>query len=127
VVEQDGQRFFNHKDKEQNLSNFYKKLLGTPATTSIAIDLHSLYPSPRDLSSLTIPFSKEIYNAIKSVPREKSSGPDDFGSGFYQAFWRLVKQDIFFVLQEFYHGTLELDRLNRSYMVLIKKKRESCT
>jgi hypothetical protein len=128
VVEQDGQRFFYHKDKEQILTNSYKNLLGAPATTSISIDLHSLYPSTRDLSSLTLPFSEaDFYNAVKSVPRDKSPGPDGFGSGFYQSFWSLVKQDILSVFQEFCHGTLELDRLNRSYMVLIKKKRECCT
>lgn len=128
VVEQDGQRFFNHKEKKQILTIFYKNLLGSRTTTSNLIDLASLYPSPLDLSSLTLPFSEqEIHNAIKSVPRDKSPRPDGFGSGFYQSFWNLVKHDIFNLFQEFYQETLDLERMNRSYMVLIKKKKDSCT
>jgi hypothetical protein len=48
-----------------------------------------------DLTPLSVPFSEiEIHKALKSIPRDKSLGPDGFGSAFYQDFWSIIKPDI---------------------------------
>jgi hypothetical protein len=78
--------------------------------------------------SLTIPFSEhEIHKALKQVPREKSPGLDGFGSAFYLDFWGTTKQDIIKIFYHFYDNQTQLDRNNRSYIVLIKKKDNNCT
>jgi hypothetical protein len=38
----------------------------------------------------------------------------------------MVKHDLLSLFQQFYEGNLQLDRYNRSFMVLIKKKNNSC-
>jgi hypothetical protein len=85
------------------------------------------YPHQQNLSSLTQPFSEqEIHKALWAIPRDKSPGPNGFGSAFFQDFWTLVKPDILNLFQRFYEGNLQLNRNNRSFMVLIKKKNNMC-
>jgi hypothetical protein len=125
VVEQDGIRSFTHK--ECIFMNYYQDLLGKSTSTQELIDLEEVYPFRADLSTLTQPFSEDkIHNALKLIPRDKSPSPDGFSSGFYQDFWSLIKPDILNLFQHFFEGRLQVDRNNRSYIVLIKKKEDCC-
>jgi hypothetical protein len=117
-------RFFTHKEKERILTDFYRIILGTKASTQDLIDLKEVYPNRVDLSSLAQPFSEEeIHKALILIPRDKSPGPGGFGSGFYQDFWAQVKPYIINLFHQFYDELLQLDRNNRSCIVLIKKRR----
>lgn len=49
-------------------------------------------------------------------------GPDGFGPSFYKAAWATVGQDVMEFLQAFHGSQIQLERLNRSHMVLIPKK-----
>ena len=49
-------------------------------------------------------------------------GPDDFGPSFYRAAWNTVKPQVMQFLSAFHRGTAQLERINRSYMVLLPKK-----
>jgi hypothetical protein len=123
MVDHDGMFFFSHKEKEHILSDYYRDILGNSVATQEFIDLEEVYPTQIDLSTLTQPFSEdEILNVLKLIPRDKSPGPDGFGSGFYQDFWSLIKLDILTLFQHFFKDRLQMDRNNRSYIVLIKKE-----
>jgi hypothetical protein len=94
-VEQEGMCYFTHKEKERIFTNYYREILGKAASTQNLIDLEKVYPSRTDLFSLTQPFSEEeVLKALKLIPRDKSLGPDGFGSGIYLDFWDQVKPDI---------------------------------
>jgi hypothetical protein len=81
-----------------------------------------------DLLTLSSPFSEtEIYKALQQIPRNKSPGLDGFGSAFFQDFWSILKPNIMKLFLEFFDGQARLDRNNRSYIVLIKKKEGICT
>jgi hypothetical protein len=81
-----------------------------------------------ELTPLVSPFSgQEILKALKQIPRDKSPGPDGFGSAFLQDFWNTIKPDIVELFSEFYNNEACLDRNNRSFIILIKKKEDSCT
>jgi hypothetical protein len=126
MVEQDGMRFFTHKEKERIFTDLYRNILGKKTITQDLIDLEEMYPSQINLSSLTHPFFEaEVLKALKLIPRDKSPGLDGFGSGFYQDFWDKVKPDIMNFFQQFYDEHLQLNRNNRSYIVLIKKEKSS--
>jgi hypothetical protein len=56
-----------------------------------------------------------------------SSGPDGFGPGFYRKFWTTVKPIVLKLFQQFHSGQIDLDGLNRAYMVLIPKKENART
>ena len=49
-------------------------------------------------------------------------GPDGFGPSFYGAAWDTIKDDVMALLHGFFDGSVQLDRVNRSYMVLLPKK-----
>jgi hypothetical protein len=86
-VESDGTRFFTHKEKERIFTNFYWDILGKNFTSQDLIDVDEVYPNPIDTSPLASPFSKfEILNALKQILRDKSPGPDGFGSAFSKIF-----------------------------------------
>jgi hypothetical protein len=105
IVESEGVRFFTHKEKECVLTTYYRSILGNQAVYYPLIDLPDLYPVQCDLSSLTKPFSEqEILTALKQIPRDKSPGPDGFGSGFYQYFWSVVKIDVLNLFNNFFNG-----------------------
>jgi hypothetical protein len=128
IVELDGSHYFSHKEKEHIFTNFYKNILGKSYAFQNLIDLKEVYLNSIDLSILPSPFSEtEIYKAIKEIPRDKSPGPDEFGSTFFQDFWSTLKPDIMKLFSEFYEGQARLDRNNHSNIILIKKKEGNCT
>jgi hypothetical protein len=105
------------------MTDFYRNIMGTAIPSSSVLDFQHLYPNRINLSSLSQPFSEyEILCAIKGIPRDKSPGPDGFGSGFYQDFWQIIKNDILKFFDQFYRGELKLQGINRSFMILLRKK-----
>jgi mannosylglycoprotein endo-beta-mannosidase len=97
--------------------------MGATALSSTCIDIQQLYPNMLNLSCLSEPFGEqEIWKAIKDIPRDKSPGPDGFGSGFYQDFWYLIKTDIIKFFSQFFQGDMDMEGINRSYMILLRKK-----
>jgi hypothetical protein len=127
LVETDGTRFFTHKEKERVFTNYYRIILGNTAPSQPLIEIGELYPSHMNLAPLSNPTEQEIFKALKEMPRDKSPGPDGFGSGFYQDFWSVVKPDILRLFSQFFYGQAQLDRNNRSYIILLKKKEDACT
>jgi hypothetical protein len=54
--------------------------------------------------------------------RNSAPGPDGFGPAFFLAAWNTVKTQIMAFLHNFHSDDVQLERINRSYMVLIPKK-----
>jgi hypothetical protein len=123
-AEEDGIRFFTHKENERVFTKFYHNLLGKPSVSQHLIDLDGMYEVTPALSSLSLPFSEqEIRKALKQILRDKSPGLNGFGSAFYQDFWDITKPDLLNFFTQFYSGHSQLGRCNRSFIVLIQKKR----
>jgi hypothetical protein len=122
-------RHFTNKEKERILTtSFYHEIMGKTTSTLPLIDIQEVYPNRLDLSCLSRPFStEEIHKALKHIPRDKSLGPDGFGSAFYRDFWDITKVDILNIFNQFFNECLQLERNNRSYIVLIQKKEDSCS
>ena len=56
-----------------------------------------------------------------SMDRNSAPGPDGFGPAFYRAAWHTVKPEVMAFMNSFYNGEVQLERVNRSHMVLIPK------
>jgi hypothetical protein len=54
--------------------------------------------------------------------RNSAPGPDGFGPSFYLAAWSTVKHQILDFMNAFHFEDVQLERVNRSFMVLIPKK-----
>jgi hypothetical protein len=53
--------------------------------------------------------------------RNSAPGPDGFGPAFFTAAWGTVRTQILEFLHSFHSNAVQLERINRSYMVLIPK------
>jgi hypothetical protein len=57
-----------------------------------------------------------------SMNRNSAPGSDGFGPSFYRAAWATVKDRIMNFMAAFHQGSVQLERINRSHMILIPKK-----
>jgi len=64
----------------------------------------------------------EAFEALKSMDRSSAPGPDGFRPSFYRVPWSSIKSQVMAFLQAFQQRQVQLERINRSYMVLIPKK-----
>jgi mannosylglycoprotein endo-beta-mannosidase len=123
-VEVDGVQVTNQQVKVQALTDYFKSIIGTSGRSVWHFDCHSLYQQlPRATDALTDEFTEqEAIAAVKSMNRCSAPGPDGFGPSFYKTTWPTVRTDVMNLLHAFHSETVQLERLNRSYMVLIPKK-----
>ncbi|KAM0905816.1 hypothetical protein ACQ4PT_017119 [Festuca glaucescens] len=77
-----------------------------------------------DLSELEAQFTEaEVWAAVKSVPANKSLGPDGLSWEFFRACWATVKEDVLAaVLAVFLGRDRSLGRLNSAYIKLVLKR-----
>jgi mannosylglycoprotein endo-beta-mannosidase len=102
LIVHDGLPHYSQEAKQKILTDYYKNIMGTTAPSSTIINIQQLYPNMLNLSCLSEPFGEhEILKAIKDIPRDKSPGPDGFGSGFFQDFWHFIKTDIIKFFSQF--------------------------
>ncbi|KAF8406683.1 hypothetical protein HHK36_008774 [Tetracentron sinense] len=71
------------------------------------------------------PTELEVKEALLSIPKHSSPGPDGFGSGFFSSCWELVKDDVVEAAKEFFSGVPLPRFYTSSYIVLIPKNFES--
>lgn len=124
VVQCDGQEFSNHDGKMSALTGFFASIIGQPGSSTWNFDAHSLFQSSGVPSAnLTAPFTEdEVKLALRSMNRNSAPGPDGFGPSFYGAAWNTIKPQVMHFMHSFFSEQVQLDRINRSYMVLIPKK-----
>lgn len=124
LIECDGQQLTNHDAKLAALSAFFSGIIGEPGQSTWSFDVSCLFSgsgSPSD--TLTAPFTEEeVKSALRSMNRNSAPGPDGFGPAFFLAAWNTVKTQIMAFLHSFHSDDVQLERINRSYMVLIPKK-----
>jgi hypothetical protein len=66
--------------------------------------------------------TEEITNTVLSLAKGKSVGADGLPAEFYQTYWSIIKDDIVEMVQTFSRNELDLWRLNRAVITLIRKK-----
>jgi hypothetical protein len=85
-------------------------------------DLHTLIQPTPGLEELSIPFTKEEIDAvIKSVPIDKSLGPDGFNGKLLKSCWHIIKDDMYDLCFQFYEGALNLESISMGHITLIPK------
>ena len=77
----------------------------------------------KDLSHLEDPFSKaKIDEVIKSMPSDKAPWADGFSGAFIKQCWNIVAPDFYLLIEDFYHGWIDLMSIYSSFITLIPKK-----
>lgn len=123
-VEVDGRLLTGQEEKEAAVWDFYQDLLGSDVPRTRTINLDALDLHPHDLTALELAFTvEEVWAAIKTLPADKSPGPDGFTGRFYITCWEIIKEDIMVALRIVEAGDgSKLHLLNSAYLILIPKK-----
>ena len=74
------------------------------------------------MGCLEEPFTNdEIDNIIKSLPSDKSPGPDGFNTDFVKKCWPIIKHDFYNLCHAFFEGEVCLQSINGSHIASIPK------
>ncbi len=128
VVKEDGRVFSKEADKKQYFARWFKDLFSPPDNgTSSFGDWSHLFRQRRlsddERGMLIAPFSLvEIKAAIFQLGGDKAPGPNGFPLSFYQAFWEVLKDDIFKIFTDLHEGRIHTGPIDYSYICLIPKK-----
>jgi hypothetical protein len=123
LTDENGIIHYEHEHKSSLLWDAFKCRLGSSDFSRIDFDLPELLIRNEELHELDTPFTKlEIDNIIKSLPSDKSPGPDGFNTNFIKKCWHIIAQDFYDLCEKFYHDEVCLRSINGSFIVLIPKK-----
>jgi len=124
-----GVQVTNHSVKIQALTEHFRGIVGVPGNSIWHFSCDQLYQDlPKANDDLTGPFTEqEAVTAVRNMNRCSAPGPDGFGPSFYSATWHTVTEEVLGFLAAFYEDSLQLERVNRSHMVLIPKKADANT
>lgn len=123
LLDEAGHENYEHHAKAAVLWRAFRTRLGTSSRTFDLLNLANLISPHEDLSSLEAPFSRaEIDAVVKGVPSDKAPGPDGFNNNFIKACWDIIAEDFYALIEDFYHGKINLQSINSSYITLIPKK-----
>jgi mannosylglycoprotein endo-beta-mannosidase len=114
-----------HDGKASILWKAFKDIMGNSDNPQMLFNLEEIYDQSRneeDMQSLEIPFTeKEIEDVVKSLPNEKSPGPDGFNNEFIKCCWPIIGADIKELINDFYEEKISLESINSSFITLIPK------
>jgi hypothetical protein len=91
--------------------------------------LDGLYAAAATINGepLVVGFTEaEARAAVRAMNKNNSPGPDGFGPSFYLAAWDMVAGTVMELALAFHREEAELERLNRSFVVMIPKHNSAC-
>jgi hypothetical protein len=109
-----------HYGKAGLLWEEYKNRLGCTTNVSMQFNLQQLVQE-NNLEHLEEPFSKDVDNIVKTMPLDKSPGPDGFNGVLLKKCWHIIKEDIYELCFDFFNGIVDLQAINNSFITLIPK------
>jgi hypothetical protein len=111
------------EEKVDLATEFFVELLGRPVAREHDISLQSLDLPLVDLSGLESRFAEEeVWAAIRSMPANRSPGPDGFSWAFFRCCWPVVKGDVMDAMHAVFVGRDQAFRdLNTTFLSLVPK------
>lgn len=78
--------------------------------------------SEADNREITKPFmEEEVKKVIFDMKENSAPGLDGFGVVFYKRCWGIIKGELLEMVNDFYMGNLDINRLNYGVITLIPK------
>ncbi|KAM0914463.1 hypothetical protein ACQ4PT_011472 [Festuca glaucescens] len=123
-LELDGVTYTEQHDKEEQILNFFDKLIGSKRDGAHSLNFELLGLDTLDLSELEAPFSEaEVKAAMTDINSDKAPGPDGFTPLFFKKAWVIVAPDIMRAIHALERCCSDrLDLLNSATMILLPKR-----
>ncbi|XP_041016148.1 uncharacterized protein LOC121258669 [Juglans microcarpa x Juglans regia] len=104
----DGRTLDNAEDVRSGGSEYFQEFFTSPTTVehgglSALID-KSIFDEDNSMLCLEL-FEEEVKEAIFSIPKQCSLGPDGFGSGFFMSCLDVIIEDVIEAAREFFRGS----------------------
>ena len=124
MIEVAGQPVTVHDAKTAALTEHFVQTMGAAGEANWDFAVEPLYAVHKrvEARALVEPFSSvEALVAVRGMNSNSAPGPDGFGPSFYKAAWPTVQDRVMAFLEAFHNQTVDLERINRSYIVFIPK------
>ncbi|KAK1575277.1 hypothetical protein Q3G72_004017 [Acer saccharum] len=125
MVLDDGTILNNAEEVHLGAAQYFRKFL----TTSVDVEQGNLASildhviTEDDNNMLCLePSEMEVKEAMASIPRQSSPGPDGFGFDFYMHCWDFIKEDVVEAARDFFRGSPLPMFYSSSFIVLIPKE-----
>jgi hypothetical protein len=119
---EDGRVVSGHDEMAGLLWASFKDRMDRSQGIDMKFDLSRLVQKIDCLEELTLPFSTEEMDlVIKKMPADRAPGPDGFNGLFLKRCWHLIKSDFYALAHSFHDGSINLQSINGSYIVLVPK------
>lgn len=125
IEDENGKLLLDYKEVTTHFTDFYKKLLGTKVERTHTKD--EVFGEGPCLTlgqqlDLIKPYTKEdVKKAMYSINKNKSPGPDGYGSGFYKDAWDIVGEEVTEAVLDFFTNGKLLKQMNCTCLALIPK------
>eukprot|EP00253_Pinus_taeda_P011270 PITA_11270 len=129
----EGEILRNHKDISDLLSNHFSNIAREPeinretAIQEITNAIPNSITEEQNWALRKTITMEEVEEAVKNMPNDKAPGPDGFNINFYKACWKIVKNDIWEIVEDSRRSKTILKSLNSTFIALVPKVEEANT
>lgn len=114
LVSDQGVTLHSHQDKETVIWHEFKERLATSNFIAFTIDPSVFIQRFKNMDFLEDPFMpQEIDDIVKSLPNDKSPGPNGFNNEFLKSCWQIIKADFYNLCNAFHQGSLCLKSIKK--------------
>lgn len=132
MLESESGEIRGQRDISNHIVEYYKQLFGQSDPCSMTLG-DNFWPEnlklcEEDKLNLVLPFTlEEIKTSIMDMRDNSAPGPNGFSVSFFQNFWDMVKGDLNNMFRDFWHGQLDIKRINYGVITLVPKLKEANT
>lgn len=127
LISDSGERIDSQVGIQEQCVEYFSSLLGSPVSQPMFIqsDLNLLFDfkcSEAQAAGFEKPFTAEdVRNALCSLPKNKTAGPDGYSAEFFIATWSVIGPEVTEAILEFFKSGRLLKQWNSASLVLIPK------
>eukprot|EP00253_Pinus_taeda_P026308 PITA_26308 len=128
-----GDTLHNHREISSLMTDHFKRIAQespidrTDAINSLMQSIPKVVTKDQNLALLNEISMEEVEEAVKSMPNDKSPGPDGFTIKFFKACWQTIKTEIWEVVEDSRRSGTILKSFNSTFLALIPKEENAQT